>query len=343
MTVSCSKERERIKLLFVYSTLSSFILRDLEIFKRYFDVKEMKAKTFLVPRIGRDPLIFIKLMKGILWADVVFSWFADLNGFFIVLFCTFLGKKSILVTGGYDVANVPEVNYGDLRTLVGRFRVKFVLKCATKVLAVSESNKKEILKCANPMDLELVYNGIPVEKFKPSDEKEDLVVTVGPLTAERIKVKGLDAFVKASAYLPDVRFVLIGKYEDQLVNCLRKHSSSNLAFTGWLPIERVLRYYQRAKVYCQLSIHESFGVALAEAMACCCVPVVTRKYAIPEVVGDTGFYVPYDNPEATAETIRKALASNKGIKARERIRKYFSLKDREKKLVEEILKLYGKV
>ena len=100
-----------------------------------------------------------------------------------------------------------------------------------------------------------------------------------------------------------------------------------------------MNYYQKAKVYCQLSAHESFGVALAEAMFRCCVPVVTRRYALPEVVDDTGFYVPYNNPKATAEAIRKALESDKGIKARERVKKYFSLRARERKLVTEILDL----
>ncbi|MHA1664403.1 MAG: hypothetical protein ACTSVW_01050 [Candidatus Njordarchaeales archaeon] len=50
-------------------------------------------------------------------------------------------------------------------------------------------------------------------------------------------------------------------------------------------------------------------------MSCCCVPVVTRRYALPEVVGDTGFYVPYYDPKSTAEAIKKALRSNKGMEA----------------------------
>ena len=74
-------------------------------------------------------------------------------------------------------------------------------------------------------------------------------------------------------------------------------------------------------------------------MSCGCVPVVTRRYALPGVVGDTGFYVPYNDPKATAEAIRKALESGKGAKARERVKKYFSLEAREKGLIREILEL----
>ena len=101
----------------------------------------------------------------------------------------------------------------------------------------------------------------------------------------------------------------------------------------------LLQYYQKAKVYCQLSTQESFGVALAEAMACGCVPVVTRKYSLPEVVGDTGFYVPYNDPETTAEAIKKALRSDKGAKARERVKKKFSEEQREKRLLQEIIEI----
>jgi glycosyltransferase involved in cell wall biosynthesis len=146
----------------------------------------------------------------------------------------------------------------------------------------------------------------------------------------------LDTFLKASVYLPDVRFVLVGEISDVLRASLQKTGGHNVEFTGYLDFEALLPYYRKAKVYCQLSTHESFGVALAEAMSCGCVPVVTRKYSLPEIVGDTGFYVPYNNPEETADTIRKALKSEKGLKARARIEGYFSSKVRERKLIGEI-------
>jgi glycosyltransferase involved in cell wall biosynthesis len=73
------------------------------------------------------------------------------------------------------------------------------------------------------------------------------------------------------------------------------------------------------------------------------VPVVTHSYALPEVVGDAGFYVPYGDPKAAAEAIKQALKSNKGTRARERIEKYFSLKAREQKLIKEIIGLFKEI
>lgn len=82
--------------------------------------------------------------------------------------------------------------------------------------------------------------------------------------------------------------------------------------------------------------NESFGMALVEGMACECIPIVTDRGALPEVVGDTGFYVPYGTPKATAEAIKEALNSSGdlGKKARERIKNMFSIERRERELIE---------
>lgn len=92
---------------------------------------------------------------------------------------------------------------------------------------------------------------------------------------------------------------------------------------------------QRA-VYAQLSAYESFGMALAEAMQCGCVPVVTRRGALPEVVGDAGWYVPYGDPDATAQAIREALNAPDAASraARHRITDRFPLDRRRHALVD---------
>jgi glycosyltransferase involved in cell wall biosynthesis len=332
-----SVSQRKAKVLFVYSDLFTFSRADLEILQKYFDVRSIEVTTFLVPRKGRNWLSYFTLFKGVLWADIVYLWWADLNACVTVLFSALLRKKSIVVVGGYEVAYVPEINYGTLLSPLGRLEVKFILAHASKIIAVSKSSKKEILHFAKPKTLKLVYNGVDTKKFSPSGTKEKSVITVvKEISPATVEIKRLDTFLKASVYLPDVKFILVGEISGGLRGSLKKMGGSNVEFTGYLNPEALLAYYQKARVYCQLSTHESFGVALAEAMACGCVPVVTRKHSLPEIVGDTGFYVPYNDPEATAEAIEKALRSDKGAKARERVQKYFSSKAREKKLIKEI-------
>lgn len=330
--------RQRPRILFVYSGLSSFVRTDMEILERHFNVRKMKVTTFLVPRRGRSPLAFLRLFRGILWCDVAFSWWATLDGFFVVLFCKLLRKKSLIVIGGYEVAYVPKINYGLLLSLYSRLQVKLILEHASKILSVSRSSEKEMLNFAVPKNHEMIYNCVDTEHFVPSGQKERLVITVGSISRETMRRKRFDVFVEASKYC-SVQFVLIGKLVDDLVEQLREMAPGNVKFVGQVSDEVLLRHYQKAKVYCQLSAHEGFGVALAEAMSCGCVPVVTSEYAISEVVGDTGFYVPYGNPEATAEAVRKALDSDLGERARKRIQEHFSLEKRERKLVGEVSKL----
>ena len=86
------KREEEIGILFVYRGNSAWINIDLNILKRHFDVRRISLRTY-----RRNPLIFFKLIKGVLWADLVFSWFAETNAFFVVLFSKIFRKKPVIV------------------------------------------------------------------------------------------------------------------------------------------------------------------------------------------------------------------------------------------------------
>ncbi len=331
---------KKIKIIFVKNITRSFTENDIGILQKHFDVRVV---DFVLNRKNLKGTLttVLNMVKGILWADLTFSWFADIHAYIAVRLSKIFRKKSIVVVGGYEVAKVPEIGYGSMLNPKSTHRVKYVLENANKILAVSEFNKKEILKYTNPENVELVYNGIDCDKFKLKGKKEDLVITVGYVVDHAIKRKRYDVFVNAAKYLPNVKFMLIGEYVDDSIEYLKSLASSNIEFTGFVSDEELLRYYQKAKVYCQLSMYESFGVAPAEAMLCGCIPVVTNNAALPEVVGDTGFYAPYGDEKATAEAIKEALKSDKGKEARERIKKMFPIERREKRLIEIIRGLVG--
>jgi glycosyltransferase involved in cell wall biosynthesis len=214
------------------------------------------------------------------------------------------------------------------------------LRYADLILPVSQFTKKEVLRWAQPKKTLVVYNGIDIKRFQAEGEKEDMVITVGGVSRSNLLRKGLESFVKSASLVPEARFVVIGKEQDDSINHLRSIASPNVSFTGFVTDEELLSWYQRARVYVQVSAYESFGMSLAEAMLCECVPVVTEKGALPEVVGDTGFYVAFEDEKATARGIKEALRSNKGVYARRRIEDLFSLARREKALIESIEALF---
>ncbi|MEA2015169.1 MAG: hypothetical protein U9O59_00370 [Actinomycetota bacterium] len=62
------------KSVFGNALRSSFIQNDLDILRRHFDVRVAHYQ-------GKKKLLkfLIKTLKGVLWADVTFSWFADVH------------------------------------------------------------------------------------------------------------------------------------------------------------------------------------------------------------------------------------------------------------------------
>ncbi|MCM1986698.1 glycosyltransferase family 4 protein [Methanococcoides seepicolus] len=315
------KESTDIKIAFVYYSLQSFVKQDYEILSRHFVTKKANYRNIWDT---------FKIFFVVLRTDVSFSWFAGGHSFLAVLFCKLFRKTSVVILGGGDVADVPEIDYGGMRKHKrSRYFTKFVLEHADLLLAVSNFTKTEAEKYTDS-NVMLLYNGIDVNYFNCRSNKEDIVVTIG----NRYVLKGIETFIDAAKKLPHIKFVIIGKFDVEITNI-----PQNVLLTGFLSRNEVVDWLSKAKVYCQLSYYESFGMALSEAMACECVPVVTNMGALPEVVGDTGMYVPYGNAEETANAIKKALRME-GKLAKDKVYKSFPFQRRANELVNIIYSLY---
>lgn len=310
--------------------MSSFTMNDCVTLSKHFPVTEVDArlsKKHPIRTIAR----VLELAQKILHTDVTFSWFAGCDALPVVVLAKLFGKKTIVVVGGYEVASVPLFGYGSLRNKWSSMVTKFILKHADKILSVSKFNDYEIHDCAD-VETELIYNAVDCEMFTYTENKTNSVVTVGNATPTTCEIKGLKTFVEASLFFPDTCFTVVGSYNDIILKQLLKINPC-VAFTGHIPHNQMVKMFMDAKVYCQLSYRESFGVSVAEAMSCGCVPVVTNVAALPEVVGDTGFYTEYGNVGTTVSAIRSALHSDKGKHASERISTMFNQTIREDRLV----------
>jgi glycosyltransferase involved in cell wall biosynthesis len=315
-----------MKISFICYPPSTFVKQDFEILSRHFQVEAVPY---------RSTGDIMNMIGPIRRSDLVFSWFASGHSFAAVMLAKIFRKRSVVVAGGYDVAFEPEINYGQY-TLARHKRMyaDFALSRADAILAVSEFTKEEVLARSKPRRVEVVYNGIDTDMFRPSGEKEDLVLTVASGSNDVIRLKGLDVFVKAAGYHPELKFLVLGLSDADKKTLASCCSSNNVDLRGIVSRKELIGYYQRAKVYCQLSYRESFGVALAEAMACGCMPVVTRRGALSEVVGDVGYYAPYADAEAAAEAITEALLANQGAVVRNRIIGVFQKGIREERLIQ---------
>ncbi len=316
-----------MRIAFIHNGLATFVERDMRILRERHEVREVRYRSLLsLP----------KMFAAILRSDLSFTWFASIHAFWAVLFSKLLGRKAVVVSGGYDAACVPEIRYGLCCRWWKRWCPKLVFRLADLILCVSQYNMRETMinALAPRRKVMLLYNAVETELFPLSHNSNfRKVITVAAITDITFRKKGLHLFVQSARFLPDVEFLMVGPEVDSAGKRLREEAPSNVVFTGPRYGGELVSALQQAKVYVQASVHESFGVAVAEAMLCGCVPVVSRRGALPEVVGDCGFYLEELTPEELANKVRLALESDIGPKARRRILEKFPFERREKKLL----------
>ncbi|WP_321348211.1 glycosyltransferase family 4 protein [uncultured Draconibacterium sp.] len=325
------------RILLIHTNFSSFVRTDYEILSLKFmvDKYHYSSSKGILNTAFQLLKQFIFLLLNIRKYDLIYIWFADYHSLLPVLFAKLFSKKSFVVIGGYDAARIPALNYGALRTKLRSSFVMCTINNCTLNLSVSKHINRKIKWIAPKANFQLIYNCVKLPIAETNfNAKENLVITVGLINSERnIQIKGIDTFIKTAQLLPSAHFKIIGVDKDNLT--LFNDIPDNVEIIGFLDHEQMIQYLQKAKVYCQLSRTESFGVALAEAMFYNCVPVVTNVGGLPEVIGDTG-YIVKRNEKEIAEKISQIFLKQgqREYSSKTRIKEKFDLSIRTKKLLE---------
>jgi glycosyltransferase involved in cell wall biosynthesis len=305
----------RKRVLFVHSRRASFVAIDREILAERYEVEDLYQP-------GRWPNP-VKVIGGVARADVVFGWFASWHTFFPITLAWLMRKPSVMIVGGFDTANMPDIGYGYQQGGIRKAASRWIMRRARRLATNSEYSLSEIEQNTPipPARVRVIHHGVPDPFGEEPPGKEREALTVGAIDHTTLVQKGQIPFVEAAAELPDVRFTFAGKWLDGSVDELRARAGENVSFTGWLSDNDLHAAYRRAAVYVQASRHEGFGLAVAEAMLAGCVPVVMNVTAMPEVVGDAGVLIKSQEPAEVAGAIRRALELGPGAasRARERI------------------------
>lgn len=292
--------------------VSSFIVSDAEALRQAYELETMTVQGHWARAAYLGVLLNPRAWGRVRRARCVVCWFGSCAP--VVLMARLLGRPVAVICGGADVVHVPEIGYG----LDPRGFCRFLLFClgyhlASRVLLFSRSSMHDFLalpgmegsRCA------VLYLGIDAGRFPLGEDKRPVVLTVGMISHSSLRRKGIDTMVAAARLAPELQFriggmVVSGAARDELLGRI----PANVAFLGELTPAQLVDELRTAKVYAQLSYHEGFGMALVEAMACGCRPVVTDRGSIPEVAGDQGLVVPVADPAAAAAAFRAAIAED---------------------------------
>jgi glycosyltransferase involved in cell wall biosynthesis len=194
-----------------------------------------------------------------------------------------------------------------------RLQVRFVLRHAEGVVAVGSALGRAIEAIEPAARVEVIGNAIDTAWFTPaSSPTRNHALTVATTLDEE---KGIDLVLRvwaglAAAGVP--RLVVVGEDPGQRFARLAAELGvgEHVQFPGVVPRDELRRLMQHAAFYVCASRAETFGVAVAEALACG-TPVVTTRCGGPEdfVTDDVGLTVPVDDEQALAHAAGVLAAS----------------------------------
>ena len=321
------------RVLYVHSRRNTFTDIDRAALAERFEVED-----YFQPRLRVRPL---ELARKLRRADVVFGWFASWHTFAALALARVLRKPSVLVIGGFDTARMPEIGYGAQRPGPRRWMTRRTIAMATRLITNSNYSMREIEANLGlgPDRVAVIHHGIP-DRFggRAQAQAERMALSVGVVYRANLERKGHRPFVQAASRLPNVEFVLAGRWTDDAAAELRALASANVILTGYLDDAALDSLFERAAVYVQASRHEGFGLSVAEAMLARCVPVVTDAGALLEVVGDAGVRIDSPDPDRIADGVRAALelGPEAGERARRRVLDRFTYEARRDGICHEV-------
>jgi len=215
---------------------------------------------------------------------------------------------------------------------------------ADLVLALSDFSKRDISGAYRipSSKIAVTYAGVdPCFAPDTSHRRRDGDAPFSLLFCGRLngphEQKGIDVLLKSlptvlSRHQVVLNVIGTGPRLDQYRALARELGvEQNVRFLGFVEHDQMPAHYARAHLFVLPSRRESFGLVLAEAMACGLPVVATTAGAIPEVVKDgvTGVLVPPDDPEALASALGSLLNDHSRMKAMgaagaERVRERFT-------------------
>ncbi len=210
-----------------------------------------------------------------------------------------------------------------------RASMAYATRQATRVLTVSESSKRDIIRFfgTSADKIDVIPNAFN-ERFSLEPKEEDMVRVreryqlqdAFVLYAGNVKPhKNLERLIEAFSLvrrrgLGNLKLVLIGDEISRyaaLRRAVHRHQlHPYVRFIGFMPEETLAVMYRLAAVFVFPSLYEGFGLPPLEAMASGTPVVTSNVSALPEVAGDAALLVdPYD-PVAIADAIHDVLTND---------------------------------
>jgi glycosyltransferase involved in cell wall biosynthesis len=197
------------------------------------------------------------------------------------------------------------------------------IKKATRIIAVSQATKNDIVKYLNIPEerISVVYEGVDHNLFRPTSRRlvnYPYILFVGSEHPRKNFLQLIRAFakLKAGGRFKDLKLIKVGEAGGPEVEFRKKtlqvieeeEISSEVLFTEHVPEADLPAYYSKAECFILPSLYEGFGFPPLEAMACGCPVIVSNVTSLPEVTGNAAITVKPDDTIGLAGAIEMVLS-----------------------------------
>lgn len=167
-------------------------------------------------------------------------------------------------------------------------------------IANSKLTQKRIKKFYRK-DSEVIYPPVDTKRFKPQAKHDNYFLIVSQLTP----YKKIDIAIQAFNRL-NLPLVIVGDGADR--KRLEKIAGENITFTGFLPDEDVVKYYENCRGFI-FAGSDDFGIAPVEAMAAGKPVLALREGGALETIieGETGEFFDAPIVELLADGVRRLI------------------------------------
>ncbi|HRO07438.1 MAG TPA: glycosyltransferase [Saprospiraceae bacterium] len=310
-------------ILYNYQKWTSFIEGDVVILESEYPVIlsdfDPKSKLQHITCFFKQVYTLLKNWKQY---QVIITQISGYHAFIPSLLSLMKLKKHIILLHGTDCNIIYKINYGNLgKPMLGWFTKKS-MQWASLLLPVSNSLvhntstyldedecslglSKNIPNLTTP--IVILANGIRTEQFVITQTerppKSFLTVALHLEKERNFILKGIDLIIDLAKLNPDYTFTILGS--GTLYNY--NNTLPNVHIINKVPHNDLPDYYNRHRYYLQLSMSESFGLALCESMLCGCIPIVSDTGIMPEIVQDYGYILKKKDVATLNSMIIKAI------------------------------------
>ncbi len=215
---------------------------------------------------------------------------------------------------------------------------KYAVNHARKIIAVSKTTKKDIIKSYDLPEnkIEVIYNGYEKPAVKHSrfaDEKiigavdKPFVLYVGTLQPRKNINILISAFAKFKQLYPQFSLIIAGKKGwlfDQIYDKVSNLGLNDDVFlTDYVTDNQLLLLYKKAFCFVMPSFYEGFGIPILEAMSHDCPVISSFASSLPEVGGEACLYF---DPNNVSDLVEKLTL----LKEDEKLRKELVQKGKER-------------